>query len=621
MDAAPATRLASTSRAAPWQWAGRLRWEIAIGAFGLASAAATFWITIRASFLSYPAWLAVQKADFILGPIGVGLYWQRRRPNNRFGMLLIALGLAGVPYGLASSTVPGLFGVGLVAETAIYVMTSIVILSFPSGHIDTVAARLIIAVVVVVSAVTTPVFAVTAPHIGPAFSISGCRAVCPENGLALFSPPGWLPQLGDVQGALLVAVPIATAAVLIWRFVTGTPPRRRALFIGAPIALLFLAMQASYRTLFFLAPNGLAPSAHPVQSALQWTFAGARAFLWYGFLFALIAAELFAGRALRGLVSDSLGRPSLRRLEGMLQGPLGDPSLRLGFWQPHADDWIDADGAVLGPPGRGQTATEVRRGGQPAGVIVHDSQLAENPELLQAAGAVALLALENSELDAAWRASLRELAASRRRITTASDRERRKLERDLHDGAQQRLLAALLRVSSAGELVADDSDLSIRLRQAEADLEGAIGELRDLAHGIYPTTLAAHGLANALRVLPARFPGRVTVTEVSERRFPPEVEAAIYYCCLEAVHNASKHAGPAASISIRMRVDHGDVRLEVRDDGSGFDPSNAGDGMGLESMRDRLGAVGGHIDISSESGRGTVVAAAAPVGDANALSS
>jgi len=344
-------------------------------------------------------------------------------------------------------------------------------------------------------------------------------------------------------------------------------------------------MQASYRTLFFFAPNGLAPSARPVQGALQWTFAGARGFLWYGFLFALIAAELFAGQALRGLVGDSIGRPSLRRLEGMLRGPLGDPSLRLGFWQPDTDDWVDADGVVLGAPGPGQTATEVRRGGQPAAAIVHDSQLAENPELLQAAGAVALLALENSELDAAWRGSLRELAASRRRITTASDRERRKLE------------------------------------QAEADLEGAIGELRDLAHGIYPTTLAARGLADALRLLPARFPGTVSVTEVSERRFPPEVEAAMYYCCLEAVQNASKHAGPGARISIRMRADPGDVHLEVRDDGRGFDASDAGDGLGLQSMRDRLGAIGGHIDILSESGRGTVIAAAAPLGDPHALGS
>jgi signal transduction histidine kinase len=252
---------------------------------------------------------------------------------------------------------------------------------------------------------------------------------------------------------------------------------------------------------------------------------------------------------------------------------------------------------------------------------VHDSQLAENPELLQAAGAVTLLALENSELDAAWRGSLRELAASRRRITSASDRERRKLEHDLHDGAQQRLLAALLRVASAGELVSDNPDLTIRLQQAEADLEGAIGELRDLAHGIYPTTLAARGLADALRLLPARFPGTVSVTEVSERRFPPEVEAAMYYCCLEAVQNASKHAGPGARISIRMRADPGDVHLDVRDDGRGFDASDAGDGLGLQSMRDRLGAIGGHIDILSESGRGTVIAAAAPLGDPHALGS
>jgi hypothetical protein len=138
---------------------------------------------------------------------------------------------------------------------------------------------------------------------------------------------------------------LGTAGWLIWKFISGTPPRRRALALGAPIALLFLAMQATYRTMYLIDYSD--PTAQPVRSAIQWTFAGARAWVWYGFLLALIAAELFAGRTLRRLVGDSLGRPPLRELETMVRGPLGDPGLRLGFWRPRSHDWGDADGEVL----------------------------------------------------------------------------------------------------------------------------------------------------------------------------------------------------------------------------------------------------------------------------------
>ncbi len=598
-------------RAASSQRFGAVRWDAAVGAFALAMAVAAFWITLRASFLAYPAWLGVQKADFILGPVAVGFYWRHRRPNNRLGLLLIGLGLAGVPYILESTTTPALFAVGLIAESVIYLMTSLVILSFPSGRLEGRAERLIIGLVVLGVILPTPFLAVVVPHIGPSFSISGCRAVCPANGLAIWSPPAWLPTLLNVQGAVLVAVPLATAGVLVSRFVTGTPPRRRAMAIGGPIALLFVLMQASYRTLFLLAPNGLAPTAKPVQSLLQWTFAGARASLWYGFLFALIAAEVFAGRAMRGLVRNSLGRPSLRELEGMLHGPLGDPSLRLGFWRAH--EWVDADGAVLGAPGPGQVLTEVQRDRRPAAAIVHDKQLADDPELLQAAGAVALLALENSELDTAWKSSLSALADSRRRITTASDTERRKLERDLHDGAQQRLLGALLRLSAASEWAGDAPELHEKLARAEHELEEAIHELRDLAHGIYPTVLDDHGLAGALPALTHRFLGKVAVAEVSKRRFPAEIETAVYFCCLEAVQNASKHAGRDAHTSIRVHASPSELQLEVRDDGSGFDTTSTHDGIGLLSMRDRIGAVGGQLDVVSRPGAGTRLAAAVPL--------
>jgi signal transduction histidine kinase len=522
-------------------------------------------------------------------------------------LLLIVLGLLGIPYILGSLTDPTLFGLGEVVEGPIYFMTAAAILAFPSGRIEGMAAKVVLAVTVIFPVVVTTVFAVADPHAAPGFSISGCRAACPANGLAIWSTPAWFGTLLDVRGVLVIAIAIATAGVLVWRFVTGTPPRRRALAIGAPIALLYLAMQASYRVVFFLTPDGLAVSNPRVHSALQWTFAAARSFVWYGFLFALIAAELFAGRTLRRLVGDSLGRPSLEQLEGMVRGPLGDPGLRLGFWRPGSQDWANADGEALSPPEAGQALTEVEQDGRPAVAIVHDKQLSEDPELLQAAGAVALLAVENAKLDAAWK-------ASRARVVSAGERERRKLEQDLHDGAQQRLMAAQVRLSMASDLAADRPDVRARLTETRLELDHAIEELRDLAHGIYPRLLTDRGLVGAVRALAPRFAGRVIVTEASEAAFPPEIETAVYYCCLEAVQNAVKHAGPEAMIRVRLRSDARELRLEVRDDGPGFDTSNNHHGAGLDNMRDRINGVGGDLEIVSHAGHDTLVAATVPLG-------
>jgi len=609
--------LGAAMKAASWRSVLSRRWGSAVLVVGVLAAAAAIWITLDAGFLQYPGWLAAQKADFILGPIGVGLYWRRRRPDNHLGLLLILLGLVGVFYILESSTVPALFGLGLLTENAIYLMTSLIILSFPSGRLLGLPERMIIAVVATALAVAA-VINLAVPQAGPSFSISGCRAMCPPNGLAIWPPPSWLSVWQDISGGLLVAVPIVTAAVLIWRFAEGTPPRRRALAIGGPIALLFLIVQASYRALFLFVPGGLAPNARPVQNALQWTIAGARSFLWYGFLFALIGAELYASRVLRRLVGSSLGRPTFRELEGMLRDPLGDPGLTLGFWHADTSEWVNADGAQLASPQPDQRLTEVDRDGRAAIAIIHDRQLTDDPELLRAAGAVALLALENAELDSAWKDALRALADSRTRLTRASDKERRKLERDLHDGAQQRLLAALIRLSTAEELAGDSPALGRQLAATRVDLETAIDELRDLARGIYPTVLAEVGLAGALQSVALRSPERITV-KATNRRFAPETEAAFYYTCLEAVQNALKHAGPDAQTSIRLFAVDGELQLEVRDTGPGFDLVARHDGLGLQSMQDRLGAVGGHVEIHSQLGRGTVVTAGAPVASRSPL--
>lgn len=584
---------------------------LAIGA--ILAAVTAVWVTLEARFLAYPGWLAVQKGDFILGPIGVGLYWHYRRPNNRLGVLLIALGLLGVPYILESTSTPLPFSIGVLTEYLIFPMTLAVILAFPSGRLDGLPERLILFAVLV--GVTLPgfVLAVTSARFAPSFSISGCRAPCPVNALELWSPAAWEAQLVKAAQLTAIVTALAAAGLFVSRFATGTPPRRRALAVGAPIALLFLLMQASYRLLDLLSPHGLSLTAQPVHDVIQWTFAGARAAVWYGFLFALIAAELFAGRVLREVVRSARGRPSIGELEQVLRDPLGDPKLRLGFWRPATSDWADADGAVLDPrPGSGQAVTEVRRDGQPAAVIVHDKQLTEDPELLETAGAVALMALENAELDIAWKKSLHDLVESRARLAEAGDRERRKLERDLHDGAQQRLMGVQIKLRVAQEQV-DDRSLHRQLEAIGAEAAEAVEELRTLAHGIYPPVLRSGGLVRALRSLAMRAAIPVTVTDEGIGRSSASVEAAVYFCAMEAVQNATKHAGSDVRVAVILGRDRERVTFAISDDGVGIDRSAGADGDGLIGMRDRVGAVGGELEIVSARGKGTTVRGTIPI--------
>ena len=211
------------------------------------------------------------------------------------------------------------------------------------------------------------------------------------------------------------------------------------------------------------------------------------------------------------------------------------------------------------------------------------------------------------------RAATLALADSRARIVAAADTERRRIERDLHDSAQQRFVAAAINLAVANEVASEHSEVNERITDARMALEEGLQELREIAHGIYPREVARWGLARALNSLADRYAGRARVTAANVGRFPPEIEAAVYYCCVEAVQNASKHAGPDAHMSMRLYADSDKLYLEVRDDGRGFDVHTVHHGVGLQNMRDRLGAVGGRLEIRSEPRHGTVILAAAPL--------
>ena len=223
-----------------------------------------------------------------------------------------------------------------------------------------------------------------------------------------------------------------------------------------------------------------------------------------------------------------------------------------------------------------------------------------------------LLAFENAGLKAALRESRRELVDARARIIQASDRGRRELERDLHDGAQQRLTAIQIRLRLAQERAVDE-DLARQLESISADLEFAVDELRDLARGIYPSVLSDLGLADAVRSLVIRAPIQIGVIDEGIGRCPAPVEAAVYFCALEAVQNAIKHAGGDARVTVALsRSLSGEIQFEVSDDGVGMTMPIRPAGIGLISMRDRIGAVGGELEITSTPGRGTSVRGTIP---------
>ncbi len=236
----------------------------------------------------------------------------------------------------------------------------------------------------------------------------------------------------------------------------------------------------------------------------------------------------------------------------------------------------------------------------------------QTPGFLHAAGMMILLSAENVGLKAALRQSRRELAHARARIIGAGDRGRLMLERDLHDGAQQRLTAIQIKLRRVQDH-ALPADQATQLESIVTDVELAVVELRDLARGIYPAVLRDQGLAEAVRSLAIRAPVPVTVLDEGVGRLSATVEAAVYFCIVEALQNATKHAGPHARVTIvlRPRPRRG-LQFEVNDDGTGMNIPNPASGLGLMSMRDRIGAVGGELELVSSLGGGTSVRGSIP---------
>jgi signal transduction histidine kinase len=291
----------------------------------------------------------------------------------------------------------------------------------------------------------------------------------------------------------------------------------------------------------------------------------------------------------------------------MLAESLGDRSVNIVYWLPDRETFVDEQGhpVELPEPGSGRAWTAVDRDGRRLAAIIHDAALDTSPELVMAAAAASSLAIDNERLKADLQARVEELRRSRLRIIEAGDAARRRIERDLHDGAQQQLVSLAL----------DLRMLKARLRDPQIDelmarLATALAELRELARGIHPAILTDRGLAPAIQSLADRGTIPIEADVQVEERLAPPIEAAAYFLVAEALTNVARYA-EATSARVEVRRAGDELVVEVSDDGvGGVDPSA---GSGIRGLQDRVAAVGGTLEIDSPPGHGTRLRATLPV--------
>jgi signal transduction histidine kinase len=345
---------------------------------------------------------------------------------------------------------------------------------------------------------------------------------------------------------------------------------------------------------------------------LALTLFGSIACLPFAFLVGLLRVRFSQAEAISSLVGRLGGGVGRGALRNALAQALGDPTLELAYWVPDHNAYVDAVGRPMpvDPTPPGKIATVVEHEGRRVAAIVHDADLAEEHEHVRAVGAAAALTLENERLDAELRANLDELRASRARILTAGDVQRRQIERDLHDGAQQRLMALGINLRLARDRVRSEPDEAVELLDSSlGELNEATGELRELARGIHPAVLTERGLTAALKGLAGRSPVPVELVGTPRDRLPSAVESAVYFVVAEALTNVARYA-EARTATVSVLRSNGHVDVEVSDDGVGG--ADADHGSGLRGLSDRVAALDGRLELSSREDEGTTVRARIP---------
>jgi signal transduction histidine kinase len=489
--------------------------------------------------------------------------------------------------------VQGLASSFLYMSIALYVH---VLVAYPSGHLRTRFDR---AVVIFIYALVVGVRLLLAVMWR---SWTDCETVwCPQNVLFIWSNDELAAAIGRT---INLATPVVGAFVVyaVWRHWQAAASAARRVLLPVAIAV---PISYAIRSLGYV---GQGLESDLLQQAMHYPSLLADAIVPLGLLLGVLRLRLGRGRVAGLVVELGRGVPA-GGLRDTLARALGDPTLQLAFAAPSASGYIDSAGhpVELATDDRDRALARIERDGEPLAVLVHDPTIdEEDPGLVEAVSAAAQMAIENERLTAQVRAQLEEVRASRARIVEAADEERRRVERDLHDGAQQRLVALAMRLEQARDTAAGSGRL---IDEATAELREAIAEVRGLARGLYPPILTEAGLAAAVESLAEGAPIPIEV-RIPDTRFPAAIEVTAYFVVAEALTNVTRYAGASTA---RVDASAGDdgLTVTVTDDGrGGADP---GRGTGLRGLADRVAAIGGSLEIDSSPGEGTTVRAVLPL--------
>jgi signal transduction histidine kinase len=577
------------------------RWVVAavIVMAGLAAAGALLW----GGYLT-PTRTLVVILVVILGVgwsfAGLGLLAWVVWPISFAGPLMVGVGLAWFARAIGAVDHPWISSAGLLVGSLYLAFLGHLIVTYPSGRLE---ARSQTVVVVALYLCTIPLNAVSlwlhrsAP----------CRD-CAYYNLLVENRTAVAPTAGDqVLYVVIVAVTASVFVVMAQRWHAATPAGRRRSAPALWGATAILAILAIHRVSVILGVP------EPVSTMFYWAVTGAL-MLWPVGLVVGLARAYLDRSAVADLVVEFEGPLPPGRMRGALSRALHDPSVEVAYWLPERDVFVDEAGVTVEVPSEdgGRAVTMLERDGELMAALIHDPILADQPGLVSAVAAAAALAMENERLHAQARAHLLEINASRARIVAASGAERRRVERNLHDGAQQRMLNLMLALQLARvRLQANRTDDAVQaIEGAMAELTLALTELRDLARGIHPAVLSQSGLGPAVHALAQRSTVPVRVNDdLGELRFSEPIEETAYFIVSEALANVTKHAQASQAI-VGMRQLDGKVVVDITDDGVGG--VRLGDGDGLRGLQDRVDAFAGLLHIDSRAGNGTRITATLP---------
>jgi len=539
--------------------------------------------------LGEPLVIALLSVWITLSYVLCGLLAWWHRPASRFGPLMIAAGFGNFLATLswAESSLP--FTLGQSFDLVPPVLFLHLFVAFPSGRLQKGFERSLV--------VTGYAFAVGLEVVRMALGGFG-----PHNLLELAPNPDAALAVLRVQLTLVSAYCLAGVGVLVFRRRrTGRPLRR-------PLALIADAFGLALVLIALLLLS--AAWGGPAVEQIRWATFAALGLAPVAFLIALLHARLARSSAAE-LFVDLQANPEPADLRDALARALRDPSLTLAYWLPEFGSYADVDGRSVALPRADdrRSVTLIGRTGAPVAALLHDPALDEEPELLNAVTAGAEMALENERLHVELRARLEELRGSRARIVDAGQSERQRLERNLHDGAQQRLIALSLELGLLEARLKGDPESRARLAQARREIATSLEELRAVARGIHPAVVSGHGLAVALEQLAARAGVPVRLSVRLAGRLPERIEVAAFYLVSESLANVTKHAR-AASASVEVARVDGQVVVEVVDDGIGGADTELG--TGLRGLADRVEALGGRLRVWSPRGGGTRLRAEIP---------